>query len=107
MHVPSWVFLAFAALVIAFGLYRIRLATKKVDPEATKGNLMGGGFYRMNPRTHLVIGVLYLLLGGALIATALGFSPLGSMFGPKADEPPPAKPSHRAPPASIELEQKK
>src|SRR4051812_31025049 len=102
MHVPPWFTMAFAIIVIAFGLYRIRLSLKKVDPdaEAGKGRVMGGGFYRMSPRAHLVIGVLYLALGGALVATSFGWNPFGAMFGAKADEPPAAKPTH---PAPIEL----
>ena len=36
MHVPPWFTMAFAIIVIAFGLYRIRLALKKVDPEAAR-----------------------------------------------------------------------
>jgi hypothetical protein len=97
--------LGFAAIVIAFGLYRISLAFKKVDPEAAKGRVMGGGFYRMSPRTHLVIGVLYLALGAALTATSFGWSPFGSMFGTTTTDTVPAKaPPH---PAGIELEQKK
>ena len=50
----------------------------------------------MSPRTHLVIGVVYLLLGGALIATSFGWNPFGSMFGAKADEPrrTPTPPTH-------------
>ncbi|MEP6866576.1 MAG: hypothetical protein ABJE66_38530 [Deltaproteobacteria bacterium] len=105
MHVPPWLTMAFAIIVIAFGLYRIRLSLKKVDPEAAaapgNGRVMGGGFYRMSPRAHLVIGVLYLALGGALVATSFGWSPFGSMFGAKADEPsPPKAPSH---PVEVEL----
>ena len=101
MHVPPWFTMAFAIIVIAFGLYRIRLALKKVDPEAAKGSVMGGGFYRMSPRAHLVIGILYLALGGALVATSFGWNPFGSMFGAKADEPPPPKTPHK--PVEIEL----
>ena len=97
MHVPAWFTMAFAIIVIAFGLYRIRLSLKKVDPEATKGSVMGGGFYRMSPRAHLVIGVLYLALGGTLVATSFGWNPFGSMFGAKADEVPKTAPSHPVP----------
>ncbi|MEO8845754.1 MAG: hypothetical protein ABI591_23205 [Kofleriaceae bacterium] len=87
MRVPPWVTLAVAVLVIVFGLYRLRMSLKKVDPEATKKSVMGGGFYRMSPKAHLVIGLLYLALGGALIATTFGWSPLGGLTG-KPDEPP-------------------
>lgn len=97
MHVPPWLTLGFAIIVIAFGLYRIRLSVKKVDPEAAKGSVMGGGFYRMSPRAHLVIGVLYLALGGALVATSFGWNPFGSMFAAKADQAPKTAPDHPVP----------
>src|SRR3569623_1792359 len=99
MHGPPWRTLGFAIFVIAFGLYRIRLSLKKVDPEAApgEGRVMGGGFYRMSPRTHLVIGVLYLALGGTLVATSFGWNPFGSMFAPKADQPAKTKPDHPVP----------
>jgi len=86
VHVPPWVTLGVAVLVIVFGLYRIRMSLKKVDPEAAKKSVMGGGFYRMSPKAHLVIGLLYLALGGALIATTFGWSPLSGLTG-KPDEP--------------------
>src|SRR3569623_968633 len=97
MHVPPRLTLGFAIIVIAFGLYLIRLSLKKVDPEAApgEGRVMGGGFYRMRPRAHLVIGVLYLALGGTLVATSFGWNPFGSLFAPTADQPP--KPDHPVP----------
>lgn len=85
MHVPQWLTIAIAVLVIGFGLYRIRMSFAKSDPDAPKKSLMGGGLYRMNPRTHLFIGVLYLALGGALIATTFGWNPLD--FGSKQSAP--------------------
>ena len=90
MHVPFWLPLAFAVLVITFGLYRIRLATKKEPPPAegeVKRSMMGGGLYKMRPRTHLLIGIIYLMLGGALIATAFGWNPFGNAFGPSTETP--------------------
>ena len=90
MRVPPWVTLGVAILVIVFGLYRIRMSLKKVDPEAVKKSVMGGGFYRMSPKAHIVIGLLYLALGGALIATTFGWSPLSGLTG-KPDEPPAPK----------------
>lgn len=84
MSVPPWVTLGVAILVIVFGLYRIRMALKKPDPDVVKKSVMGGGFYRMTPKSHLVIGLLYLALGGALIATTFGWSPLGGKSEPPA-----------------------
>ncbi len=90
VRVPFWIPLAFAVLVIAFGLYRIRLATKKEPAPAegdVKRSVMGGGFYKMSPRTHLLIGIIYLMLGGALIATAFGWNPFGNALGPSTETP--------------------
>jgi hypothetical protein len=77
VHVPPWLTLAIAIIVIAFGLYRIRLAVRKPDPET---DAKRGGYYRMAPRTHALVGIVYLLLGGALIATTFGWNPLGGLI---------------------------
>ena len=88
MRVPVWLTLGVAALVIVFGAFRIRLALRKQTPdEAGSANLMGRGFYRMSPRTHLLIGIIYLLLGGGLIATSFGWNPFGSSIGPDTKAP--------------------
>lgn len=84
MRVPVWLTLGVAVLVLVFGAYRIRLALKKPEPES------GGaprGFYRMSSRTHLLIGVVYILLGTGLIATSFGWNPLGNSFGPDTEKP--------------------
>jgi hypothetical protein len=90
VHVPPWLTIGIALLVISFGLYRIRLALKRADPDPEKKPLLGGGFYKMNSRTHLLVGVVYLLLGAALIATSFGWSPMGSSSpAPASDTPAP------------------
>ena len=104
VHVPQWLTLTVAAMVILFGAYRISLALKKPTAEdKERRSLMGGGFYRMSPRAHIAVGIIYLALGGALIATSFGWSPFGSSassepapkFGPKGpvqlEVGPPAK----------------
>jgi hypothetical protein len=88
VHVPPWLTIGVALLVISFGLYRIRLALKRAAPDPEKKPLLGGGFYKMNGRTHLLVGLVYLLLGGALIATSFGWNPLGSSAAP-SDQPAP------------------
>jgi hypothetical protein len=88
VRIPIWLTLGIALLVIAFGSYRIWLATrpKREDGEQPR-SLLGGGFYRMSPRAHLAIGVIYLLLGASLVATSFGWNPFGGLFGPKTEEP--------------------
>jgi hypothetical protein len=87
VRVPVWLTLGVALLVLVFGAYRIRLALKKPEPESGSAGVMGRGFYRMSPRTHLLIGVVYILLGAGLIATSFGWNPLGNSFGPDTEKP--------------------
>ena len=96
MRIPVWVTLGVALLVIGFGSYRIWLSLrpeppKEEDAKPVTGmpsrSLFAGGFYRMGKRTHLFVGVIYLLLGAALIATSFGFNPLGDAFGPTTEKP--------------------
>jgi hypothetical protein len=89
VRLPVWLTLGIAAIVLFFGLFRIRLGLR---PAAKPGedqphSVMGGGLYRMTPRTHLLIGIVYLLLAGALIATSFGWNPFGSVFGPSTETP--------------------
>lgn len=85
MRIPPWLTIGVAVLVIAFGLYRLRLALKPAkaregdaeDP-ATR-SIMGKGFYRMSSRAHAFVGIIYLALGAALIGTMLGWNPLGGL----------------------------
>jgi hypothetical protein len=97
VRVPVWVTLGIAALVIGFGSYRIWLSLKPqppaepVDegakPRTHSRSLFAGGFYRMGKRTHLFVGIIYLLLGAALIATSFGFNPFGNVFGADTEKP--------------------
>jgi hypothetical protein len=86
MRVPVWLTLGVALFVCAFGLYRIWLAMRAGEP-ARDGDPPRRGLYAMRKRTHLLIGVVYLLLGGALIATSYGFNPFGDMFGASPTTP--------------------
>lgn len=91
MHVPIWLTLVIAALVLGFGSYRIWLATRPAvvvdDGEPPPRSLLGGGFYRMGKRTHLLVGIVYLLLGGALVATSFGWNPFSGAIGPRTETP--------------------
>ncbi|HEY0190801.1 MAG TPA: hypothetical protein VGC42_06730 [Kofleriaceae bacterium] len=86
MRVPVWLTLLVALLVSAFGLYRIWLAIRSARP-VPDGGPAPRGIYAMRKRTHLLIGIVYLLLGGALLATSYGFNPFGNLFGPPAQAP--------------------
>ena len=85
MRVPVWLTLGVAALVLTFGLYRIRIAFRSKDDEAEATKR--GGLYAMSSRKHLVIGIIYLMLGGALVATSFGWNPFGNVFGPSTEAP--------------------
>lgn len=99
MRVPVWLTLGVASLVCVFGLYRLRLAFRS-DEEDQRARAKKG-LYAMGRRTHFLIGLVYLLLGGALIATSFGWSPFGGMFGPSTTAP-----SKDQAPAGIPLEQR-
>jgi hypothetical protein len=85
MRVPVWLTLGVALLVCVFGAYRIRLAFRS-DEDDQRARARKG-LYAMGRRTHLLIGVVYLLLGGALIATSFGWNPFGNLFGPSTEAP--------------------
>ena len=93
MRIPVWLTLGVAALVFGFGAYRLYLAFRKPserDAAPTKRK----GLYAMAKRTHLVIGIVYLLLGGGLVATSFGWNPLGGAIGPDTEptkDPAPTK----------------
>jgi len=86
MRVPVWLTLGVALLVCGFGLYRIRLALR-ADTADDPGVLKKKGLYSMAKRTHALIGIVYLLLGGALIATSFGWNPFSAMIGPTSEAP--------------------
>ncbi|HEY5947632.1 MAG TPA: hypothetical protein VIV40_19140 [Kofleriaceae bacterium] len=89
MRIPVWLTLGIAALVIIFGAYRIYLATRSADDEnAQKARR---GLYSMGKRTHLFVGIIYLLLGAGLIATSFGWNPFGGSIGPTTETPAPDK----------------
>jgi len=92
MRIPVWLTLAVAVLVIAFGIHRIRLSLRSEEDETRARQRKG--LYGMGRRTHRLIGIVYLLLGVALIATTFGWNPFGDLFGP-ATEAPKEKPATR------------
>jgi hypothetical protein len=85
MRVPVWLTLAVALLVIIFGIYRIRLGFRS-DEEDARARARKG-LYALGRRTHVLIGIVYLLLGGALVATSFGWNPFGNFFGGGTETP--------------------
>lgn len=85
MRIPAWLTIGVAILVILFGAHRIRLSLRSDEEEARARERRG--LYAMGRRTHRLIGVVYLLLGAALIATTFGWSPFGDLFGPRTEVP--------------------
>jgi hypothetical protein len=84
MRIPVWLTLAVAAIVAGFGLYRLYLAFRKPG-ELTQTPKRG--FYAMGKRAHLMIGILYVLLGIGLFATSFGWNPFGGLIGPSTEQP--------------------
>ena len=85
MRVPAWLTLGVAILVLIFGIYRIRISFRS-DEEDRRARERKG-LYAMGRRTHMLIGIIYILLGSALVATTFGWNPFGNFFGPSTSEP--------------------
>jgi hypothetical protein len=80
-----WLTLGVASLVIIFGLYRIRLFFRNADEEARARERKG--MFGFPGRTHFLIGLIYLMLGGALVATTFGWNPLAGTLGTTSKAP--------------------
>lgn len=96
MRIPVWLTISLAIFVTGYGLFRIYLGVKK-QPAPAPDAPPPRGFARIAARTHVLTGVIYLLLGGALIATTLGWNPFGDYFAgdtkkPAKDEAPTTAP---------------
>ena len=74
MRLPAWLTLTCAAMVILWGLYRIRLGFRSRAAEAKAREKKG--LFGMPGRTHVLYGIIYLLLGGGLVAITLGWNPM-------------------------------
>jgi hypothetical protein len=81
VNVPRWLLFLVAAWVIAFGLFRIFIALRR-QPRSPEGpNFMRRGLYARTPRSHVLFGGVYLVLGAFLIATGFGWAPAADMGG--------------------------
>ena len=85
MRIPVWLTLGVAILVIVFGVHRVRLSFRSAEEEERARQRKG--LYSMGRSTHRLIGIVYLLLGVALVATTFGWSPFGGLFGPDTAAP--------------------
>lgn len=65
-------------MVASFGAYRLKIAFRSRADQAKAEK--GRGLYSLPRRTHILFGVLYLLLGLFLVAAGLGWirSPFAS-----------------------------
>ena len=86
MMLPRWIPFAIAFWVIAFGVLRLRIATRKDDGDEGRPNFRKGGYYARSKRSHAIYGVAYLFLGAYCIAMGFGyqFPFITSCMGPKA-----------------------
>ena len=74
MMLPRWIPFAIAFWVIAFGILRLRIATRKEAPgDEDRPNFRKGGYYARSKRSHAIYGVAYLALGGYCIAMGFGY----------------------------------
>jgi hypothetical protein len=71
LNLPRWLPLAVGALVIIFGLYRLRLGLRR-SPPADEASRQRGGMYGLGRRTHLLFGIVYLAMGVMLVLSGLG-----------------------------------
>ncbi|MBX3160038.1 MAG: hypothetical protein KF773_28980 [Deltaproteobacteria bacterium] len=94
MRIPAWLTLGVAILVLIFGAFRLWLAFRPEKKAAADGDdgavrSRSRGIYAMRKRTHLLIGIIYMLLGVGLTATVFGWNPFGNSIGPGTTEPTP------------------
>jgi hypothetical protein len=78
--VPRWLLFLVAAWVIAFGVFRIIIALRGRPKSGEGPNFMRKGMYARTPRSHILFGVVYLILGAFLIATGFGWAPASDML---------------------------
>jgi hypothetical protein len=68
--IPRWIAALVGGLVIVFGVYRMSLAFRSdEDDERARAR---GGLYGFGRRTHLLFGLLYLLMGVVLMLGVFG-----------------------------------
>jgi hypothetical protein len=73
MMLPRWIPFLIAAWVILFGIHRLRIATKKEDPDSERPNYRKGGYYGRSKRSNMLFGIAYLILGAFCVAMGFGY----------------------------------
>jgi hypothetical protein len=69
-RLPAWLVIAVGAIVVVFGVFRLRLALRSAkEQEEAKQK---GGLFSYPRRTHGLFGIVYILMGFLLIIGALG-----------------------------------
>jgi uncharacterized membrane protein len=94
---PAWIFFLVAVWVITFGVFRIVMAVKRsklASKDPDRPNFMKRGLYALSPRTHILFGIVYIVLGGCLVAMGFGWQPGSGCLGKQA---PPTGDTTRAP----------
>lgn len=93
MRIPVWLTLGVGIAALLYGAYRIRLSFRRpVEGEAERPRR---GLAAMSSGMHRFVGIVYALLGAALLAASFGWSPLAGLFEGK-----------QAPAPGVELQQK-
>jgi hypothetical protein len=67
---PDWMVITVAALVIGFGLFRIKLAFRSAAEDARARER--GGLFGYPRHTHALFGIVFILLGVLLLAGVFG-----------------------------------
>ncbi len=74
MMLPSWLVFGVAFWVLAFGGFRIYLAVTRNRPRrADAPSYRSRGLFARSAKAHAIYGVLYLIFGAYLVASALGY----------------------------------
>src|SRR5690242_10895476 len=87
MRIPVWLTLGIALLAFVWGGYRIRIALRSDEQDERARGEGKRGLFALARRTHLLFGIVYLLLGAMLVATTFGWNPIGGLIGPSTETP--------------------
>jgi hypothetical protein len=75
VRTPPWLTLLVAVFVLTWGGYRIKTALRSHEEEE-RARAKRKGLFALPRRRHFLYGVIYLILGGMLVATAFGWRPI-------------------------------